>query len=101
MEVEQRLKMIENKTLYFSINSVGKWAFIPKKKNTMGLFLGKVKIASFFENTTDPTKKRFIVHCRVPTVMKNLGSFDTELECVRECEEVVRFYISQLNSEHQ
>jgi hypothetical protein len=101
MEVEERLKMIENKVIYVSVNTIGKWAFLPKKKNAMGLFLGKVKIASFFENTTDPTKKRFIVLCGVPTVMKNLGSFDTELECVQQCEDVVRFYVSQLNSEHQ
>ena len=99
MDLENRLKMIENKTLYLSINSVGKWAFLPKKTNAMGLYLGKVKIASFIENTTDPSKKRFIVLCAVPTVMKNLGSFDTEQECVEECEQVVRFYVSQLNSE--
>jgi hypothetical protein len=99
MSIEDKLKMIEDKRIYLTVNSIAKWAFIPKKKNAMGLYLGKIKIASFMENTTDPTKKRFIVLCAVPTVMRNLGSFDTEQECVEECEQVVRFYISQINSE--
>lgn len=99
MSIEDKLKMIEDKRIYLTVNSIAKWAFIPKKKNAMGLYLGKIKIASFMENTTDPSKKRFIVLCAVPTVMRNLGSFDTEQECVEECEQVVRFYISQINSE--
>jgi hypothetical protein len=99
MSIEDKLKMIEDKRIYLTVNSIAKWAFIPKKKNAMGLYLGKIKIASFLENTTDPSKKRFIVLCAVPTVMRNLGSFDTEQECVEECEQVVRFYISQINSE--
>ena len=99
MSIEDKLKMIEDKRIYLTVNSIAKWAFIPKKKNAMGLYLGKIKIASFMENTTDPSKKRFIVLCAVPTVMRNLGSFDTEQECVAECEQVVRFYISQINSE--
>ena len=99
MSIEDKLKMIEDKRIYLTVNSIAKWAFIPKKTNAMGLYLGKIKIASFMENTTDPSKKRFIVLCAVPTVMRNLGSFDTEQECVEECEQVVRFYISQINSE--
>jgi hypothetical protein len=99
MSIEDKLKMIEDKRIYLTVDAVAKWAFIPKKKNAMGLYLGKIKIASFMENTTNPSKKRFIVLCAVPTVMKNLGSFDTEQECVEECEQVVRFYISQINSE--
>lgn len=99
MDLENRLKHIADKRIPFLVNSAAKWAFLPKKTNAMGLYLGKIKIASFMENTTDPTKKKFIVLCAVPTVMKNLGSFDTEQECVEQCEQVVRFYISQLNSE--
>lgn len=100
MNAEKEISLITERRLYLSANCTAKWEVVSKKENTLSLFLGKIKIASFHENTTDPNQKKYIVTCRIPTVKRNLGTFDTMHECVKECEAVANFYISQISSEY-
>lgn len=100
MDIEKEISIITERKLYLSANCIARWAVEKKKENRIALFLGKIKIASFHENTTNPSQKKFVVTCRIPTIKRNLGSFDTTYECVKECEDVANFYISQISSEY-
>jgi len=99
MDKDQLLKFIVGKRFYNTEKLITKWVDESKKTTTLVLYVGKVRVAQLTENTTEPTKNRFVVTSRIPQVRKDLGSYDNFEEAVKECESVATFFITQLSSE--
>lgn len=66
----------------------------------IGLFIGKVKVATYYidgcSSKDDPCK--YVVNSPLPTIIDQIGRFETEEECKQACIRVAKVFCNQLQN---
>jgi len=95
-------KQLEDVLYLGVINCLATW-----KTNTgryssgKSLYIGKVRVAGYFYNGARPKDdpKVYKVASPIETIKSDLGSYETESECVNVCIKVAKLFIEHLSKQ--
>jgi hypothetical protein len=68
--------------------------------NVTGLFIGKVKIATYYMDMLSSKYDlcKYVVNSPLPTINDHIGRFETEEECKQACIRVAKVFCNQLQN---